>query len=302
MFGMSGAGPFTGILVCGGKSTRMGESKEALTFGHLTLFDLGVEKLRRVCDRVLVASPAAVPTGGPGFERVADDPAAKGPLAGLLAGLKAMKTAHALALGVDQPFIPVALLAHLCRRAEGYDVVMPVAERPQPLAAVYSRRAVYGFEAQIERAKYDLHSIFREKGLKRRRIEGRELAPFGDPARLFFNVNTAEDRETARLWWSRLDYDKLMGKEVQTMSEVEVGQVEHYFGKIGAAAVKITAGTLRVGDTIVIRGHSGELRQSVSSIQLEHESIPEAKPGQSVGIKVEGKVHEHDRVFKVTPD
>ena len=83
------------------------------------------------------------------------------------------------------------------------------------------------------------------------------------------------------------------------MPEVEVGKITHYFNKIGVAAIALTS-DLRVGDTIRVKGHTSDWTQSVDSMQIEHDSVDEAGPGDSVGIKVEGHAHEHDIVFKVT--
>jgi translation elongation factor EF-1alpha len=77
----------------------------------------------------------------------------------------------------------------------------------------------------------------------------------------------------------------------------QIGKITHYFSKIGVAVVELT-GTIKVGDTILIKGAHAEFEQKVKSMQVEHESITEAGKGQSVGLKVEQKVHENDVVFK----
>jgi putative protease len=84
------------------------------------------------------------------------------------------------------------------------------------------------------------------------------------------------------------------------MAESKIGVVAHYFGKIGVAAIEISAGELRVGDTIRIKGHTSDFTQSVDSMQIEHESVDVVKAGQSVGIRVTDHAREHDEVFKVT--
>jgi translation elongation factor EF-1alpha len=81
--------------------------------------------------------------------------------------------------------------------------------------------------------------------------------------------------------------------------EEEIGRITHYFSKIGVAVIEITAGSLKVGETIHIKGHSGDFTQPVDSMQQEHQSITEAIKGVSAGLKVKGPVHEGDRVFKV---
>lgn len=83
------------------------------------------------------------------------------------------------------------------------------------------------------------------------------------------------------------------------MAEQEIGAVTHYFDKISVAAIRLAKGTLRSGDVIRIEGHSTDFEQVVSSIQIEHLSVTEAKQGDAIGIKVTKPVHEHDKVFRV---
>ncbi|MHC4428445.1 MAG: hypothetical protein ACYS0D_07550 [Planctomycetota bacterium] len=86
------------------------------------------------------------------------------------------------------------------------------------------------------------------------------------------------------------------------MAEEKIGVVTHYFGKIGVAAIQITAGELRVGDTIRVKGHTSDFTQTVDSMQLEHDQVTSAKVGESIGIKVAEHAREHDEVFRVGPD
>lgn len=82
------------------------------------------------------------------------------------------------------------------------------------------------------------------------------------------------------------------------MEKKEIGKVTHYFGKISVAAIHLTD-VMKVGDKISIEGAHTNFEQMVDSIQIEHQSIPEAKPGDDVGIRVKEKVREGDKVFKV---
>jgi translation elongation factor EF-1alpha len=84
------------------------------------------------------------------------------------------------------------------------------------------------------------------------------------------------------------------------MPEEEVGKVQSYFRKIGVAAINIVAGKLSVGDTIRIKGHTTDFTQTVDSMQVEHEQVQTAKPGDSIGIKVKEPVRDHDTVYRVT--
>ena len=81
--------------------------------------------------------------------------------------------------------------------------------------------------------------------------------------------------------------------------EEKIGVVTHYFGKIGVAAIKLTDGPLKVGDTICIKGHTSDFAQPVESMQLEHESVQSAGIGQEIGMRVKEHARQHDEVFKV---
>jgi putative protease len=83
------------------------------------------------------------------------------------------------------------------------------------------------------------------------------------------------------------------------MEQELIGRVVKFFAKPSVAAVEVTGGTLRTGDTIHIQGHTTDLEETVKSMQVEKESIEEAKAGDLVGIQVSDRVREGDQVFKV---
>lgn len=83
------------------------------------------------------------------------------------------------------------------------------------------------------------------------------------------------------------------------MPETKVGFVKDYFAKVGVAGIEITEGHLSVGDTIHIKGHTTDLTQLVDSMQIEHQPVQRATPGQVVGIRVRERVRPHDQVFRV---
>jgi translation elongation factor EF-1alpha len=84
------------------------------------------------------------------------------------------------------------------------------------------------------------------------------------------------------------------------MAEVKIGVIQDYFAKIGVAALTVEKQALKVGDNLHVTGHTTDLSFTVESIQVEHESVDQAAPGASVGIKVPDKVRAHDVVYKVT--
>ena len=85
------------------------------------------------------------------------------------------------------------------------------------------------------------------------------------------------------------------------MERRKVGEVFHFFGKIGVAAIKLTDGSIAIGDTVVIQGPTTNLEQPVDALQIEHASVTNANQGQEVGMKVRERVREKDFVYKVVP-
>ena len=85
------------------------------------------------------------------------------------------------------------------------------------------------------------------------------------------------------------------------MERKKVGEVFHFFGHIGVAAIKLTDGSLAVGDTVQIQGPTTNLEQTVDSLQIEHGTVSNAGQGQEVGMKVRDRVREKDFVYKLVP-
>jgi len=83
-------------------------------------------------------------------------------------------------------------------------------------------------------------------------------------------------------------------------NEARVGIVTHYFSHLTVAVIRIETGALREGDTIHIKGHTSDFRQRVSSMEVDHVHVAEARPGQSIGLKVSEHAREHDIVYRVT--
>jgi translation elongation factor EF-1alpha len=76
-----------------------------------------------------------------------------------------------------------------------------------------------------------------------------------------------------------------------------IGTITHYFSHLSVAAVELTD-TLRVGDRIHILGHTTDLEQTVDSMQVEHQAVEGAGPGDDVALAVRDHVRDHDRVFR----
>ena len=82
------------------------------------------------------------------------------------------------------------------------------------------------------------------------------------------------------------------------MSEEIVGEVMDFFSRPVVAGIDLT-GTLKAGDRIHIKGHTTDMELTAESMQINSVNVPEAKAGDSVGIKVSDRVRRGDKVYKI---
>jgi translation elongation factor EF-Tu-like GTPase len=83
------------------------------------------------------------------------------------------------------------------------------------------------------------------------------------------------------------------------MAEKLIGQVNHWFGKIGVVGIELTD-QLAVGDRIHILGYTTDFDQDVTSMQIMHQDVSAAGPGDAIGVKVRFKARPGDRVYRMT--
>ncbi len=84
------------------------------------------------------------------------------------------------------------------------------------------------------------------------------------------------------------------------MAETRIGTVTHYYNHLHVAGVTVTDGELHKGDTIHVKGHTSDFEQQVKSMEIDHEAVDVAKPGDQIGLTVIGHAREHDAVYMVT--
>jgi len=83
------------------------------------------------------------------------------------------------------------------------------------------------------------------------------------------------------------------------MVEEKIGVVEHFFTNINVAAIKVTNGELKIGDTIHVVGAHTDFTQKIESMQIHKTMVKMVKAGDDVGIKLIDKAREQDIVYKV---
>ncbi len=182
-----------GLVLAGGESRRLGSDKAR--WGGAALPARAAGTLAAVCAEVAVADRGRGLV--PGRPSLADGPG-RGPAAGILGGAAAYPGRPLLVLACDLPRVPAALLAELARFAEAGWVLPRWAGGCEPLCAFYGPAALARLAARVESGRFSLHDLEAEGGLAVRHLEGEDLRRFGDPAEIFFNLNTPGDLERWR--------------------------------------------------------------------------------------------------------
>jgi len=187
-----------GFAVAGGRSTRMGRDKALLPWGPAgaTLLDHAIACLSEVCGEVRILGGALERYGDRGLRVVPDAIEDAGPLAGVLAGLES-SAEGGLFLGVDLPCVTPALLSLILDAAAGHDAVVPVtADGAQPLCAWYGPACASAIRKRLTAGERKMTCFWLD--IRVRELREGDLAPAGDPAALFRNLNTPGDYEVAR--------------------------------------------------------------------------------------------------------
>lgn len=196
-----------GVVLCGGKSARMGTAKAWLDFGGEALLQRVVRRVAEVAAPVVVvAAPGQeVPALPEGVVIVRDPVSGRGPLQGIAAGLDALagRCEAAFVSSTDVPFLHPALLRRLVAlRGDAYDIVAPRAQgHYHPLATVYGMEARAEIAALLAADRLRPFFLFE----RMRTLIADEALLLQDPAllaadpalRSLRNVNTPEEYAAA---------------------------------------------------------------------------------------------------------
>ena len=187
------------IVLCGGKSTRMGTAKALLRFGPETMLQRIVRLLREVVSPIVVVGAAdqTLPDLDADVIVARDAHGERGPLEGLRAGLQALPAdvECAYVTSCDAPLLEPAFVRQLLDFARGYDVaVVEIDSFAHPLSAVY-RRTVLPYVEELL-ANDRLRPVFLFESARTRRVRPEEIT--ADPElRTLRNLNTPEDYRQA---------------------------------------------------------------------------------------------------------
>ncbi len=189
----------SGVILAGGKSTRLGLDKAFLRLGSQTLIERTVEKLRHLSTDIIVVtnSPARYEPLSLPVRLVGDIEAGEGSLMGIYSGLQAARHPLALAVACDMPFLNLPLLRYMILMTHGHDVVVPYLDGYlEPLHAIYGRSCLAAMKIALQAGERRIVAFFDH--VRVRHLDVQEIDIF-DPHHLsMFNVNTRDDWRRVR--------------------------------------------------------------------------------------------------------
>jgi molybdopterin-guanine dinucleotide biosynthesis protein A len=198
--------PLEGLLICGGRSVRMGRDKALLRIDGRTLIEHGLACLDAVAAPVRLACGSRERYGEYGRPLVLDAFEDGGPLAGLLAGLEGAGAERIAVLAVDMPGASPDLFRALHERALSAELdvaLLSGARGDEPLCSIVHRRCAPSVRRALEsgeRRMIGFHASAAGGALRVERFAPAELVPAAQACDPTHNVNTPADW---RAWTER---------------------------------------------------------------------------------------------------
>jgi molybdopterin-guanine dinucleotide biosynthesis protein A len=185
---------FSGVILAGGKSRRMGRDKGQLMLRGETLAARAVRTLSALADDVILVTNTPEAFEGLSARLTDDQIPGGGALSGIHAGLTAARHEWALVVACDMPFLNLDLLrymASLAPGASGAALVPRWQGELETLHTFYSRQCLSVIEPILLRGGGRIIEFYQR--IHVRYVEPEEIVPFDPQGLSFFNVNSPED-------------------------------------------------------------------------------------------------------------
>jgi len=188
----------SGILLAGGKNSRMGTNKAFLEIDGIRLIDRTLDIYRQLfSDIIIVTNDPLAYLEFPDASVVTDIYKGKGPLGGIYTGLFYARNNYAFACPCDMPFLRTDFIDYLIERMGKHDIIVPeLPEGYQPLHAIYSRNCLPNIKRLLMLDKLKITGFYRD--MRVLSIGEEKVKPFNPDGRLFRNLNTPEDLSEAK--------------------------------------------------------------------------------------------------------
>ena len=183
---------FTGIILSGGKSIRMGENKAFIEIEGIPIIHRIHTLFEKLFKEIIIVTDQKERFSNINAKVYSDLFPNKGVLGGIYTGLFFSSFQYAFCAACDMPFLKESVIKFLMKKIEDYEVVVPkTKDGLQPLHAIYSKNCLKPIKEIIEQNKYkilDLYPMVRVKIVTEKEFSN--LDPINES---FININTPED-------------------------------------------------------------------------------------------------------------
>jgi molybdopterin-guanine dinucleotide biosynthesis protein A len=182
----------SGIILSGGKSSRMGENKAFIEIDGVPIIQRILNLFKTLFSEILVVTNEVELFQHLGARIHRDLIPGQGSLGGLYTGIYYSSFPHAFCVACDMPFLKSSVIRYLIEKTKDHDVVVPRTEDGlQPLHAIYSKNCLNPIRKIMEQKHFKIIDIY---PMVKVNIVTEEEFRHLDPAReSFFNVNTPEE-------------------------------------------------------------------------------------------------------------
>lgn len=181
---------FSGVVLAGGKSSRMGTPKAFLKIKNKRIIDIALETLKVFFDEVLIVGDDKDRFSKFKNSIVVEDLVKEcGPLGGIYTGLKAISNPKAFFVACDMPFLHNGLIKRLLdiAKQDASDCIIPyIDERIEPLHGIYSKAMLTVIEGALKGKDYSVAKLLKRCNCKYIEAEKVESSSF-------MNMNRPED-------------------------------------------------------------------------------------------------------------
>jgi molybdopterin-guanine dinucleotide biosynthesis protein A len=182
----------TGIILSGGKSTRMGENKAFIEIEGIPIVHRIQNLFERLFDEVIIVTNQKRNFSDLNAKIYEDLIPNRGVLGGLYTGLFFSSFVFSFCVACDMPFLKESVIKFLIENIDGYDVVVPkTKDGLQPLHAIYSKNCLEPIKKIIDEGKLKIIDLYWM--VKVKIVEEQEFFSLDPMRESFINVNTPEE-------------------------------------------------------------------------------------------------------------
>ena len=182
----------TGIILSGGKSTRMGEDKAFIELEGVPIVRRIYTLFKELFQEVIIVTNQQELFKNFDSKIYSDLIPNQGALGGLYTGLFFSTFQYSFCVACDMPFLKKALVQYIINHIEGEDVIVPRTEDGlQPLHAIYSKNCLDPIKIIMEQGKYKIIDFYNQVNVKI--VEEKDFTVLDPLRESFINVNTPDE-------------------------------------------------------------------------------------------------------------